>query len=356
MKIGFGLYSQMLNDDYYKMAKQLGATHIVAHLTDYFHQSDTGADDQPLGTVNKGWGVVKEEKIWSYEELSALKFDMAKHGLKLEALENFSPGFWHDILLDGPKKDEQIANLKQLIRNMGKAGIPIMGYNFSLAGVAGRTIGPYARGNALSVGLEGYSEALDMPIPNGMVWNMIFDTNSPEGNIETISHDELIKRYKYFINEMVPVAEEAGVKLAVHPDDPPLKDVRKQPRLGYHPDHYKEVMEFNASPNHVMELCLGTIAEMVDSDVYEALEHFAKNNKIGYIHLRNIRGKVPDYKESFIDDGDIDMERIIRILRKYNFEGVLIPDHAPQVTSKAPWDTGMAFAMGYLKALVNTIK
>ncbi len=356
MKIGFGLYSQMLHQDYYKMAKQLGATHIVAHLTDYFHQSDTGANDQPLGTVDKGWGVVKEEKIWSYEDLSILKKDMAKHDLELEALENFSPGFWYDVLLNGPKRDEQIKNLKQLIRNMGKAGIPIMGYNFSLAGVAGRTIGPYARGKALSVGLEGYSEALDTPIPKGMVWNMIYDTNAPEGNIETISHKELIKRYRNFISEMIPVAEEAGVKLAVHPDDPPLKEVRKQPRLGYHPDHYKEVMAFDDSPNHVMELCLGTLAEMVDSDVYEALEHFAENNKIGYIHIRNIRGKVPNYKETFIDDGDIDMERIIKILKKHKFDGVLIPDHAPQVTCKAPWDAGMAFAMGYIKALVSVIK
>ena len=356
MKIGFGLYSHMLNDNYYKMAKQLGATHIVAHLTDYFYQSDTGSEDQPLGNVHKGWGIVKEERIWSYEELNALKNDMAKYDLKLEALENFSPGFWYDILLDGPKRDEQITGLKQLIMNMGRAGIPIMGYNFSLAGVAGRTIGPYARGNALSVGLEGYSEALDSAIPNGMVWNMVYDTKAPEGNLETISHKELIRRYKDFISEMVPVAEASGVKLAVHPDDPPLKEVRKQPRLGYHPDHYKEIMEFNDSPNHVMELCLGTIAEMEDSNVYEALEHFAKNNKIGYVHIRNIKGKVPHYKETFIDEGDIDMERIIKILRKHSFEGVLIPDHAPQVTCKAPWDTGMAFAMGYLKALVNTIK
>lgn len=355
MKLGFGLYSHMLNDDYYKMARQLGATHIVAHLTDYFHKSDTGADDQPLGNVDKGWGVVKEKQIWSYEELSNLKNDLSKHGLKLEALENFSPGFWYDILLDGPKRDEQMANLKQLIRNMGKAGIPIMGYNFSLAGVAGRTLGPYARGKALSVGLEGYSKALDTPIPKGMIWNMVYDTNAPKENIETISHKELIKRYKHFISEMVPVAEESDVKLAVHPDDPPLKEVRKQPRMGYHPDHYKEVMEINDSPSHVMELCLGTIAEMTDSDVYEALEYFAKNNKIGYIHIRNVRGKVPDYKETFIDNGDIDMERIIKILRKHKFKGVLIPDHAPQVTSKAPWDAGMAFAMGYLKALINTI-
>lgn len=356
MKIGFGLYSHMLNDEYYRLAKQLGATHIVAHLTDYFHQSDTGSDNQPLGNKTKGWGVTKETEIWSFEELTALKKDMAEHGLVLEALENFSPAFWYDVLLKGPKREAQLAGLKQLIRNMGKAGIPIMGYNFSLAGVAGRTIGPYARGEALSVGLEGHSDALDSPIPNGMVWNMIYDRNAPKGHIATISHEELMDRYTYFLDEMIPVAEEANVKLALHPDDPPLQEVRKQPRIGYHPDHYINIMGLNDSPNHVMELCLGTISEMKGSDVYAALNNFAKRNKIGYIHVRNVKGKVPDYKESFIDDGDIDMGRIIEILRKHKFDGVLIPDHAPQVSGKSPWIAGMAYAMGYLNALRNTIE
>ena len=228
-----------------------------------------------------------------------------------------------------------------------------MGYNFSLAGVAGRIIGPYARGEALSVGLDGISEALDAPIPNGMVWNMIYDKNAPKGYLETISHQELMKRYQYFLDEMLPVAIEAGVKLAVHPDDPPLKEVRRQPRLGHHPDHYKKIMKLFDSSYHVMELCLGTLAEMEGSDVYEALDYFAENNKIGYIHFRNVKGKVPNYKEAFIDDGDIDMKKVIEILRKHNFEGVLIPDHAPQVSSESPWDVGMAYTMGYMKGLIN---
>jgi len=354
MKLGFGLYSHMLNEEHYKMARQLGATHIVAHLTDYFHKSDTGSDDQPLGTIDKGWGIAKETSVWSYEQLISLKNEMAKFNLKLEALENFSPAFWYDILLDGPKKKEQLENLKILIRNMGKAGIPIMGYNFSLAGVAARTIGPYARGGAISVGMEGISDAVKAPIPKGMVWNMVYDENATEGFLETITHDELVRRYKEFLAQLLPVAEEAGVTLALHPDDPPIKDMRRQPRMGYHPDHYKNVMQFFDSPNHRMELCLGTLSEMKDSDVYEALDYFAKNNKIGYIHLRNVKGKVPTYKESFIDEGDMDVERIMEILKKNDFQGVIIPDHAPQVSAQTPWVTGMAFAMGYIKAMMDS--
>lgn len=354
MKIGFGLYSHMLNDEHYAFARQAGATHIVAHLTDYFYNGDEqGTKDQPLGNTQRGWGYTKDTAIWPYEMLVSLKQEMADYDLKLEALENLSPAFWYDILLDGPKREEQMANVKQLIRNMGRAGIPILGYNFSLAGVPGRIKGPFARGNALAVGLDGFSEALDSPIPLGMVWNMVYDSNAPEGVLKTIDRKELWRRYENFMAAMLPVAEKAGVKLAIHPDDPPLKEVRKQPRLGHHPGHYKEVIALFESPYHVMELCLGTIAEMAEGNIYETVEYFASRNKIGYIHFRNIKNKVPYYKETFVDEGDIDMPRIIKILKKNNFQGVLIPDHAPQMSCDAPWYAGMAYAMGYIKGLIQ---
>lgn len=356
MKIGFGLYSHMLNGEHYAFARQAGATHIIAHLTDYFYKGDEqGAKDQPVGNTQRGWGYTKETGIWSYNMLLSLKQEMATYDLKLEALENLSPAFWYDILLDGPKREEQMANVKQLIRNMGHAGIPVLGYNFSLAGVSGRVKGPFARGGALAVGLEGPSDALDAPIPLGMAWNMVYDPGAPKGVLETISYEELLKRYKNFLTAMLPVAEEAGVKLAVHPDDPPLKEVRQQPRLGYHPDHYKAIIELFESPNHVMELCLGTMAEMAEGDIYEAVAYFASRSKIGYIHFRNIRDKVPYYKETFVDEGDIDLPQILKILKKHNFQGVLIPDHAPQMSCDGPWHAGMAYAMGYMKGLLQVL-
>ena len=354
MKLGFGLYRHMLNKEHYAFARQAGATHIVAHLTDYFYNGDDdGEGDQPLGNTERGWGYTSKKEVWSYEQLYSLKQEIEKHDLKLEALENLDPGFWYDILLDGPERDLQLQNLKALIQNMGRVGIPILGYNFALAGVSGRVKGSFARGNAIAVGMEGPSKALDTPIPKGMVWNMIYDRDALKDDLETISHDELLRRYKNFIAEMLPVAEEANVKLALHPDDPPLQNIRKQPRLGNHPNHYKQIMDYNKSPSHVMELCLGTLGEMVYGNIYEAVDYFSSTNKIGYIHCRNIRGKVPYYIETFVDEGDIDMPRIFRILKKNNFQGVLIPDHAPQMTCDAPWHAGMAYAMGYLKALIQ---
>ena len=353
MKLGFGLYRHMLNEKHYKFAKQCGATHLVIHLVDYFgHNRDSA--DQPIGGA-EGWGKAgNPNEIWSLEELISIKKDINNYGLELEAIENFDPAHWHDILLDGPKKKIQIENLKQLIRNVGRAGIPTFGYNFSLAGVSSRDIGPYARGGALSVGMNGSVD--ETPIPNGMVWNMIYDDNALDGSLPHIGHEELWERLQYFLNEIIPVAEEAGVKMAAHPDDPPVPYVRNTPRLVYQPDLYQKLIDIKPSTSNNLEFCLGSIAEMTEGDVYEATDIYSKQDKISYVHFRNIIGKVPNYKEVFVDEGDIDMLKILKILKKNNFQGVLIPDHTPQMTCDAPWYAGMAYTMGYMKAIMNVVK
>jgi len=188
----------------------------------------------------------------------------ASCGLAFEAIEDFDPAHWHDILLDGPKRAEQL-------------------------------------------------------------------------------------------EELVPVAEKAGVRLAAHPDDPPLDVVRGQPRLVYQPDMYQRLLDLVPSSHNALEFCLGTLSEMTDGDIYEVCERYVKQGQVAYIHFRNVRGKVPDYTETFIDEGQIDMRRIMRILQNCGYEGVVIPDHTPQMSWGAPWHAGMAYAMGYMKALIGEL-
>ena len=106
-----------------------------------------------------------------------------------------------------PEKTAHLENCKTIIRNLGQAGIPVMGYNFSIAGVCGRTHRPYARGGAMSVGMEG---PLDTPMPNGMAWNMVVDQNAPPGNVPSATPEQLWQRLDDFLGEVMPVAEEAG--------------------------------------------------------------------------------------------------------------------------------------------------
>lgn len=354
MKLGFGLYRHMLNEEHYRFAKQCGATHVIVHLVDYFNQGNTASlNNQPIGKSG-GWGVAgNPDKLWTVEELVNLKKELANYDLQLEGIENFDPAHWHDILLDGPQRARHIENCKTILRNIGEAGIPVLGYNFSLAGVAGRIQEDSARGNATTVGLRGMNEMIEEPIPQGMIWNMVYAPNAPQGIQPSITHQELWRRLRDFLNEVLPVAEEAGVIMAAHPDDPPLEFVRKQPRLVYQPRMYQDLLDIYPSHSNQLEFCLGTLAEMQEGDIYEVTDQYTKQNKVAYIHFRNVRGKVPNYMETFIDEGDIDMKRIIGILNKNNFQGVLIADHTPQMSCSAPWHAGMAYAMGYIKALME---
>jgi mannonate dehydratase len=354
MKLGLGLYRHMLTPENFQFARQAGATHLVVHLVDYFKGggSHNPKDNQPTGT-DLGWGLAGDpDMLWTQEELLDLKKAVEAEGLKLEAIENFDPAHWHDVLLDGPKKKQQLENVKTIIRRVGKAGIPIMGYNFSIAGVCGRVTGPFARGGALSVGMNG---PLDTPMPNGMAWNMIYDSKATTGTVPSITHEELWNRLQSFLSEILPVAEEAGVQMAAHPDDPPMPTMRGQPRLVYQPQLYQKLIDLNHSPANKLEFCLGSLAEMTEGDIYDVVDKYSHQNRLAYVHFRNVRGKVPHYQETFVDDGDIDMLRVLKILKANKYDGVLIPDHTPQMSCAAPWHAGMAFAMGYMKAALQAI-
>lgn len=354
MKLGLGLYRHMLTRENFQFARQAGATHLVVHLVDYFKgAAHNPRDNQPTGT-HQGWGMAgNPNELWSLEELVELRRAAEKEDLKIEAIENFDPAHWHDVLLDGPKKEEQLENVKTLVRRVGQAGIPVMGYNFSIAGVCGRVTGRFARGGAISVGMDGPFEA---PMPNGTAWNMVYDANAPPGFVPPATSEALWQRLGNFLDAILPVAEEAGVKMALHPDDPPTPTMRGQPRLVYQPHLYQRVLQRRPSPANALEFCLGSLAEMTEGDIYDAVEQYSREGKLAYVHFRNITGKAPHYRETFVDDGDIDMLRVLRILKKNSFEGVLIPDHTPQMTCDAPWHCGMAYAMGYMRAALQALE
>jgi mannonate dehydratase len=354
MKLGLGLYRELLTPEHLGFARQAGVTHIVAHLPGHFTRGESKIITSDSAAY--GFGISEaDDPIWSYEGLSALKGVVNGEGLELAALENFAPAHWHDVLLDGPRRAEQMVRLAQLIRDLGRLRIPTMGYNFSVAGVFGRTEGPFARGGARSVGFE---SPPDPPIPAGMVWNMVYDPDrfepaSPRETVGPVTAEAIWDRLRRFLAELLPVAEGAGVTLAIHPDDPPLPTLRGAARLITHPDHFQRVLDLVPSPNSAIELCVGTVSEMAGGDVYAAVERYARSGRLAYVHLRNVRGKVPRYHEAFVDDGDTDMLRVVRILHDAGFAGVLIPDHTPLLDCAAPWHAGMAYALGWMKAAIT---
>ena len=353
MKLGLGLYRHMLTPDNFRFARQAGATHIVAHLVDYFHQGPRIPDTREL---TGGWGVSDNRgRLWTEEELRDLRAAVNAEGLELEAIENFDPSHWYDILLDGPRKQEQLEDIKTIIRRVGQAGIPVIGYNFSIAGVWGHITGPFGRGGAESVGFSRSSGPAETPIPHGQVWNMTYDPDAPPGFVPDVTPAQLWRRLEDFLRAVVPVAEEAGVRLAAHPDDPPMPTIRGHARLVYQPRLYQKLLDLVPSPANCLEFCQGSLAEMTEGDIYAVIDHYTRQGRIGYVHLRNVRGKVPEYHEVFIDEGDVDVIRALRIYKRNGYTGVIIPDHTPQMTCAAPWHAGMAYALGYLRAAINVV-
>ncbi len=352
--LGLGLYKSLLNDNNFRFARQCGATHIVVQLVDYVK-----GGDNPSLTQNYlgGWGVTRTEgKLWQLDELLAIKKQMESHGLTWAAIENFDPAHWYDILLDGPKKHRQMEDLKFMLRNIGKAGIPVMGYYFSLAGVWGWTSGPEGRGGAMSVVFDEAEIDPQMPIPNGMVWNMTYNEEAEKGHRAPVSRDEMWERLRWFLGEILPVAEECGVKMVAHPDDPPLPELRGTARLFHSFEEYEKLLSVSASPANGFEFCMGTLQEMKEGNLYDLLDRHSAAGHIGYIHFRNVVGKVPRYREAFVDEGDIDMVRAMQILKKNNYEGVIIPDHTPEMSCGAPWHAGKAFALGYMRGILQTLE
>jgi mannonate dehydratase len=170
-----------------------------------------------------------------------------------------------------------------------------------------------------------------------------------------VPREELWRRLQRFLEDVIPVAEQAGVRLAAHPDDPPLPTLRQQPRLIYRPHLYQRLIDMAPSASNALELCVGTLGEMAEGNLYEAIDQYSRQGKIAYIHLRNVKGKAPYYRETFIDEGDVDMVRVLSILKRNAFTGVIIPDHAPQLSCSAPWHAGMTHTLGYILGVLAAL-
>jgi mannonate dehydratase len=182
-----------------------------------------------------------------------------------------------------------------------------------------------------------------------MVWNMRYREPVPGAAAVRVEETALWERLAWFLGELVPVAEEAGVRLAAHPDDPPVERLRGTARLVNTHAKYDRLLALAPSAANALEFCVGSLAEMAEGDVYATTRRFARQDAIAYVHFRNVRGRVPRYVETFVDDGDVDMGRIVQILAEEGYDGVLVPDHVPDLDCPAP---GHAYTVGYRKALI----
>jgi mannonate dehydratase len=276
---------------------------------------------------------------WNFDDLVKLRTLVESYGLKLECIENTPLYFYDRIMLGLPGADEQLEHYKATIRALGRAGVAVLGYNWCPTRVWRTSAHGQARGGATATEFD---HALAAEAPN---WYE-----------RRFTPDDLWDSYAGFITAVLPVAEEAGVTLALHPDDPPVPELGGVARIMTSRAAFERALSIGDSPRHGLDFCVGTWAEMGVATMFDALQHFGRRGKLVYIHFRNVKGAVPKFREAFVDDGDVDELRVVRTLRDVGFDGFVIDDHVPHMTDDTIWGhRSRAFATGYIKGLCRAV-
>jgi mannonate dehydratase len=320
----------------------------VGQLRELTDETLTFARQLGVSGIQLNTPVIPGEERWEVNDLAWLRRRSECYGLRLEAIENTPVSFYDKAMLGLPGRDEQIENYQATIRNMGQAGIPILGYHWMPNGVWRTLATTPGRGGALVSSFD--LELVDTDHP--LVWGV---KEHPLAQGRTFTADEMWENYLYFIKAVLPVAEEAGVKLALHPDDPPLPSLGGIARLFYHFDGFKRALEAVPSPSSGLDFCMGCWSEM-GIDVIDALRHFGECGKIFYVHFRDVQGWGPKFQECFLGEGNVDLVAAVRTLNEVGFTGFILDDHVPHLIDDTQWGhRGRAHAIGYITALLSAV-
>ncbi len=282
----------------------------------------------------------------TYEMFASFKQRVEAAGLKVANIGNTNVHNMPEVTLNLPGRDAKIEEYKQYLRNLGKAGIHYTTYAHMGNGIWSSPKGETTRGGAPA-------RAFHQDTAKGYWIDKTFEPPLTQGRKYT--KDELWENYTYFIKQVVPVAEEAGVRIGIHPDDPPVPELGGIPRCIFgNFDGYVRALKIANSPNVGVCLCCGTWMEggtYMGKDVFEAARAFAKMDKLWKIHFRNVTGPIPNFVETYVDDGYTDMKKLMRTLVDVDYRGILIADHVPQMVGDR--HTGWAFSIGYIRALYD---
>lgn len=317
------------SDDILKVMAALGVNHICA-LPPALNR-DRGGD-------------------WSVDALSRKREHIESYGIKVDALRLLHPTTLSNseiryvMLGKSPERDREIDAVCDRIRNAARAGFPMLTYNLTMLGVV-RTKSTTGRGGA-TYSTFNFDEASDA------------DTLTVAGKV---SAEESWERIAYFLNHVLPVAEEYKVRLACHPEDPAMPEPH-----GFQGVHrvlstvhgLKKFADLSHSPYHGLNFCQGTVAESLKNpreEIYEAIRYFGSRGKIFNVHFRNIKGGFLHFQETFPDNGDVDFLRAIRAYRDIGYDGMLMPDHVPKIDGDTDGRQAFAYCFGYIQALIQIV-
>lgn len=276
---------------------------------------------------------------WAYEDLARLRDRVESFGLRLEGIQHTPLDRFDEIRLGRPGRDREIENYQHTLRSLGRAQIPVLAYNWRPNRLyrTGRVPG---RGGALVTAFD----AAAVP-------------EQPHSFGRAYSAEEMWDTYAYFVRRVMPVAEAAGVKLALHPDDPPGVDIGGVARIMSDFAGFQRASEIVDSPNWGLLFCVGCWAEMGGTEnVLRGIRHFGPQGKLHYVHFRDVQGTAGKFQECFPGEGVLDVTAVMRALKEAGFTGCIIDDHAPHMAGDDGWaPRSRAYQTGYLMGLLQAV-
>lgn len=306
----------------WKLAKQAGVDWAVGGLP--FDDPQNGADAP-----------------WDYLPLLRTKQRYESAGFRLAVIEARPP--LNRAKRGLPGRDEEIATVCTLLENMGRLGIPVWCYEWmtDFNWLRTNTYTPSRGGSVVT--------SFDADLVKG----------APNTELGPISEEALWENLAYFLRRVLPVAERAGVRLAMHPDDPPLSPLRGVGRIMRSVENYQRLLDLAPSPMNGITLCQGNFTLMTD-DLPGVIRRFGRQGKLFFVHFRDVRGTPDKFEETWHDAGQTDMLACLRAYRDIGFDGVLRPDHVPTVEGDSNDNAGYSsfgrlYAIGYIRGLRQAV-
>jgi mannonate dehydratase len=299
-----------------------------------------------------GYPQIADGRIYAtVDELSRMKDLAASNGIEIDCVappvlaSSYIDNEKHPaiMLARSPERDRDIESVQKMIRNCAQVGLPAIKYNMSILGVlrTGRTPG---RGDA------SYSQ-----------WKLAeAHPKTPLTIAGEVDADRFWERITYFLDRVIPVANEYKMLMACHPQDPgvPPEGYQGVNRVLGTVDGLKRFIAIRESPYHGLNFCQGTVSEMLADpgrEIYDVIRYFGSRNKIFNVHFRNIRGHRNDFVEVYPDEGDVDMVKAIQVYREVGYPYMLMPDHVPQAESDPKGLQSFAFCYGYIRGLIQSL-
>ncbi len=293
----------------------------------------------------------KLDEAWSVDGLKRLRERVESFGIHLDMVplplsSHYIARAENPTIMLGksPERDREIDAICRMIENAARAGIPSLKYNMTLLGVV-RTEPTRGRGGA-SYSTFSYAKAKQDP---------------PLTEAGPVPADVYWERITYFLERVVPVAEQNKVRLACHPQDPGMpkgKGFRGVETVLGSVEGLKRFVAIRESPFHGLNFCQGTVSEMLQDpgkEIFDVIRWFGSRKKIFNVHFRNIEGRFLDFRETFIDDGAVDMLQALRVYRDVGYDGMMMPDHVPTIAGDERRREAFAYTFGYIKALIRAV-